>query len=311
MVLSRITTNITMKTIIYISGIFLLLNSCNQLESPEPIVGQNLKPKLGDLLRKSEAINYKIEYNLKYGEYNLQAYDLYRPVLTVDSIPSILLVTIHGGGWGLLDKSFLDPFVDRFKSKKLNLTIMNINHRLVEEGKITFDNIMDDLDVLMNHIESRKEELRLNGEILLFGYSSGGHIAMSYAYNHPEITNIKAVSAVVAPTDLTLEDVRKNIFSQNKGNLTEILVGKKYSEDPVAFKEASPFYKISKSTTPTVLFYSGQDEILEEIHGKKTYDALKNKKVETSFYLYPSENHEMKSAYNDIIDKSIAFYAER
>ncbi len=299
-----------MKNLSVFIALFCLTAACSE-GILQDVPNAEKAPQLAPIIDKEVTGEYKERYNLKYGDHPFQIYDLYQPVLVDDSAKSVLVVLIHGGGWGLLDKLFMEPYIQQIKASGKNLAMMNINHRLVEKDKVGYPELMEDIDLLLDHISVKKEDYKLSGDVVFLGYSSGGHIALSYAYEHPNRKEIKAVSAIAAPADLSFKDVQENIYDRNKGYLTEILVGLPFEQAPRAYQEASPYYKVNNLTCPSVLFYGQNDEILEQPHGSNLYVQLTRKRVEARFILYPGIGHDMEGKHQDIVAKSIAFFAKR
>ncbi|MCR9063221.1 MAG: alpha/beta hydrolase [Cytophagales bacterium] len=286
----------------------ILMTSCSQLSDINPLNIAKKKDKLADKLNTGTVVNYQSKMNLSYGDDFLQKYDLYTPVL--DSVPegtkSVSLVMVHGGGWSLLDKAFLNSVVEQFKNQKVNVSIFNINHRLAGQNGIVFKDIMEDFSLFFDHHKSMRDSLNLSDDIILWGYSSGGHLALTYSYEYPS-PDIKAVAAVVAPTDLTEESIYNNIYDDKNRNLTELLIGAPYTQNPQAYKEASPFYKVSRNSSSTILFYGGNDNLVSTAQGEKLYKALKDKKVGTEFQVIPNADHEMNGKMPLVVNETVRF----
>ncbi len=298
--------------------IFLLaLFSCEGLEQISPensgLFRSSKKSKTVKLESKLTArtpVSYELRANQVYGNDPFQVYDLYTPVFndTLENVPSVSLVMIHGGGWSLLDKSYLNSVVEEFKKQGVNLTIFNINHRLAGTQGVNFPQIMSDIDQFFAHHQNRKSELNLSDEVLLWGYSSGGHLALSYAYMYPK-SYITSVAGVAAPVDLTTPAVYNDLRDDKNRNLTELLIGVPYTTDAQAYKSASPVYAVSKSCVPTLLFYGGQDKLIDdEEQGKAIYTQLNREKVKTEFQVIPDATHDMHGKMPGIVSSSITFW---
>lgn len=325
-----ITTNqllTNMKSVKYFSIIsgFLILNllgSCTesasvspQPETPESAADRNKttesqpqEPTFGQLLTNQNITSYTVEKNRSYGTDKLQNYDLYRPVGASESEPSVTVVLIHGGGWSLLDKSFLDPVVEEFKKRNINATIFNINHRLAGSPGINFPQIMQDLDLFFSHQQSLKSELNLTDDVVLWGYSSGGHLALAYAYKRKK-EFIKSVAAVAAPADLTTPEIYNNIKDDKNRNLTALLLGGTYDQKPEAYQDASPIFDVHRNSVPTVLFYGDNDQLVDDQNqGKRLHNSLRGYNVKARFHVVSNATHEMKGKMPDIVDKTVNFW---
>lgn len=255
--------------------------------------------------------DYKVTENLEYGENQFQKYDVYQPVFVADTMPSVAMIVIHGGGWSLLDKKFMTPVIDNFKNLKKNVVYFNINHRLAGIGGTTYQDIIDDLDSMIKEVESKKEAYNLSGEIVFYGHSSGGHLALEYSKLRSSNKNIKVVAASSPPTDLTSEKIRNSIRDDKNRILTELLIGATYEEKPSAYKDASPIFKVSSQSKPTILFYGLDDQIITIDQVKEMSNLLTDKKVDNELVTYEQSDHDLGNRIGDITRDIIKFVEER
>lgn len=298
----------------------LLLISCDQIPvipvgsgTPE-ITNTTETPgntgiSLNDKLTLATPQGYTVKKNQSYGPSERQVYDVYSPVLSTNDKgnKSISVVMVHGGGWSLLDKSYLDGVVEIFKQKNLNITIFNINYRLPISDGVVFSDIMQDFDRFFSVHQSLKFEYNLDEEVVLWGYSSGGHLALIYSYKYPK-TYIKAVAAVVAPTDLSQPGIYNGILDDKNRNLTEFLIGSSYENNPEAYRTASPYYALDSQSVSTVLFYGDQDNLVDyQMQGKRLFEKLRSNNVKSDFYLISGASHDMTGKMGEIVTKTVDF----
>lgn len=270
---------------------------------------ENLK-SLSAQLNSATPEGYNVKKNQAYGPSGTQAYDLYTPIINDSTKKSVSLVMVHGGGWSLLDKSFLDNVVELFKRENLNITIFNINHRLPLSDDVNFQGIMDDFNMFFEHQQSLKSSLNLGENVVLWGYSSGGHLALTYSYKYPK-SYIKAVAAIAAPTDLTKESVNQGIKDDKNRNLTEEFIGVPYETNPQAYEEASPIFDINAQSPKTVLFYGEEDNLIDkDEQGRRLYNKLVSNNVKTSFHTLPNATHEMNGQMPKIVTETVRFLKE-
>jgi acetyl esterase/lipase len=296
-----------MKNYYLLLSFAILLSSCEALEKIGP--GRS-KVSLGEKLTSSEITSYTITWNMKYGENGRQLFDLHMPVKQPDSLekqhPAVSLVMVHGGGWSLLDKYFITVAVEDFKRRGLNLAIFNVNHRLAGTDGVTYEDMIEDFDLFFKTHKSLKDSLNLSDEILLWGYSSGGHLLMSYAYTHPSDDFVN-IAAIASPTDLTDPHIRTKITDSGR-NLTELLIGQPYDSNPDAYKNASPYYLAGRHSTSTSLFYGGNDYLVDKSQGEKLNKVLLEKKVKSEFHLVEDAGHEMDGKMPQIADELIRYW---
>lgn len=253
---------------------------------------------------------YNVKKDQSYGPSAIQAYDLYTPILNDTTKKSVSVVLVHGGGWSLLDKSFLDNVVDLFKRENLNITIFNINHRLPLSNGVNLQGIMDDFEMFFEHQQSLKNSLNLSDEVVLWGYSSGGHLALTYSYKYPK-SYIKAVAAVAAPTDLTQESIYNGIMDDKGRNLTETFVGVPFNSNPNAYKAASPIFDINAQSASTILFYGQKDNLVNlDEQGRRLYNKLITNNVKAHLKVLPNATHVMDGEMPGIVIETIRFIKE-
>ncbi|MGR3810610.1 alpha/beta fold hydrolase [Jiulongibacter sp. NS-SX5] len=284
------------------------LISCDAVSDISPLGNKKNRVSVNQLMTNQAVNGYDVKFNQTYGENRFQTYDLYIP--KVDSLDpekkSVSVVLVHGGGWSLLDKSYLNEAAQHFKNQNLNITIFNINHRLAGIDSVTFNDMMDDFDLFFDHHDSLKTSLNLSNEVVLWGYSSGGHLALSYAYKKDH-KDIAAVTAVAAPTDLTEEPIFNGIKDDKNRNLTELLIGQPYQENPAAYKAASPYYDVDRNSSNTLLFYGGNDNLIPLSQGEKINAELNKKKIHAELHLIPEADHEMHGKMNQIVTETVEF----
>ncbi|MGR3810910.1 alpha/beta hydrolase fold domain-containing protein [Jiulongibacter sp. NS-SX5] len=262
----------------------------------------------GSVLTAHQATSFSMQANLKYGNNERQNYDMYLPDGQPAGVKAVPVVVIHGGGWSLLDKSFMKPVVDELKKQGLNIAIFNINHRLAGSQGVDYAQIMADINQFMAHLDGKKATLNLTDEVLLLGYSSGGHLALSYAYQRSN-PNIKAVAAIAAPTDLTMPEIHNEIMDDKNRNLTQLLIGASYQENPGAYEAASPYFDVNGQSEPTILFYGDRDELVDQqTQGKRLHTRLRNNGVKAQFHLVSNATHDMNGKMPVVIPKAAAFW---
>lgn len=250
--------------------------------------------------------DYRSELNVAYGSDQLQKLDVYLPNLSSGKQASVSIIMIHGGGWKEGDKSFITSLAEKLKAQKKNIAIFNINHRLTFMQGVKLNEQLADIGSVINFINSNKAKYNLSGDIVLFGHSAGGHLALTYAYKNTSNPNIKAVVGLAAPTDLTQADIQKSIVDKNGQNLTELLVGVPYSQNPDAYVQSSPFHIVPKNAQPTLLLYGDADQIVNFSQGEKLFEKLKTLNVKTAFKKYSQGTHDLNNM-NDIFEQTTAF----
>lgn len=291
----------------------LILSSCDTVEKViSPLKITEEKMTISERLDAATPIRWEVTKDFTYDTRSpFQNYDMHRPIFESDStVPSLVIISIHGGGWSLLDKGYLDPILYEFRTLNKNLIIFNMNHRLAFEEGVGVDEMLEDIDLMIEEIESRKEELNLSNDIVLHGHSSGGHLALLYAKDRLRKKKIAAVSAIAPPTDLTDPQILRLKDGQNR-NLTEMLLDTTYEDAPDEFKEASPYHNTTRSSRPTILFIGENDEVIGVEQGEKMAKKLDEKKVLYEYFRYSNTGHDMQNRWKEIPSKVVAFLQKR
>ena len=119
-----------MKTY-FVIGFMLLLSSCDSIDVV-PLFNKNYSIR-GE---ESVDIEYEVKKNEKYGDNELQNYDIYLPKNQPEKVPVIVL--LHGGGWSEGDKGFINPIVETLRQKRTKCAIVNANYRLTFQKGVTY-----------------------------------------------------------------------------------------------------------------------------------------------------------------------------
>lgn len=224
-------------------------------------------------------------FNYAYGKHPHQKMDIFLPNQYKKETPVVILV--HGGAWKIGKKEHF-IHVQRFLHKN-NIPTVNINYRLVKKG-ITYKEQVEDIDLAIKKINQLLEKTPLlpNNYILL-GESSGGHISLLYAYNHPDI--IKKVIALSPPTDFYSATYLGSNYSFISSPTIEKVVGEKFDRKNlnIAFKEASPISQVSH--VPTLHFQGDSDLLVNYKQGLALDSVLTKKNIPHRFIFMKNTGH--------------------
>ncbi len=284
-----------MRTFTLLFFLTVCLSSC-QGDGVLPDFLQFNKNSMADKISSGVVTGYTETRDLSYGtDERFHRFDMHKPTFEGNPEPSVAMIMIHGGNWYFLDKGFNDGSIRLLKNKKKNITVFNINLRLTQMKGITYQNQLEDIGQFISFLERNKKVYNLSGDYILWGYSSGGHLALTYSYMNSKNRQIKAVVSVAGPTDLRDESIRNRLYSVYNENLTELVVGRTYQEDPASFAKASPYYYVKRNVTPTMLFYAANDEIVPWFHGELLADQLNKEKNKVSFVKFEKDTHNIES----------------
>lgn len=187
--------------------------------------------------------------------------DLYLPKSAGKNGPAIIF--IHGGSWKEGSRDY-ETENARYMAKH-GYVAFNIEYRLVGQGG-EFPHDVADVKDAMAFLEENAEKYGIDpNRLVLFGSSSGGHLAMLAAYspnehllqaeNHPK-SRARAAAAVslFGLSDLGSEYMHANI----KTHVINYLSGKTPEDSPSLYAKASPI-SYARTAVPTI-FAHGTDD---------------------------------------------------
>lgn len=280
----------------FIIGLVVLLCSCESVDVV-PLFNKNYSIQ-GE---KEIDIEYEVRKNEKYGDNELQNYDIYLPKNQPEKVPVIVL--LHGGGWSEGDKGFINPIVETLRQKRTKCAIVNANYRLTFQQGITYRQQLADIDSLLKKLQKNANSLNITPKFFLLGISAGGHLAMLYSYTSDDKNLVEVVGGIASPADLTSEQIR-----QGRMNSDIIkLVGKPFSEETIGeYRSASPLFQMKKTSPATILFYGGSDTIVPPEQGEKMKRKLEELSDKHEYYFYPELYHEW-GKLPETLDKMLEF----
>ncbi len=293
MTISDYTINNPMKTN-YLFILLLFFASCDSLEIP-PF--SQLK---SSILPDNQVVTaFESKMNQSFGNDELQKFDIHLPKNLNQKVPVIVL--FHGGGWREGDKSFIKPFVEYLKKRKINCAIVNANYRLTSYKDITYKEQLEDIGLLLGKLENESENWQIKPQYFLLGYSAGGHLALLYSYL-TDNKKVKVAGGIAVPTDLT----RLRLGESEIGDGVEKFVGKPIETAFDEYMKVSPAYQLKRSSTPTIVFFGGDDKIVPIEQGLFFEQKLIEKKVKYELYIYPNQTHDW-SVLDESLDKMLTF----
>lgn len=238
------------------------------------------KPK--EALNSSE---YYQKLNISYGSDKNQKFDIYLPANRSSSTKTMIL--IHGGGWSAGDKTEMDGFKDILRQDLPNVAIVNINYRLANTKNSPYPMQLDDITTVINHLIEQKDYYVISDDFGFIGASAGAHLSLLWSYAFDSHNHIKMVCSIVGPTDLT-DTFYVNNTDPNIKALID-LYGMGATTD--FLKKVSPYYQVTASAPPTILFYGGNDPLVPTTQGTTMRDRLQQLGVTHEFTLYENAGH--------------------
>ncbi len=192
--------------------------------------------------------------------------DVYEPMekpVMGDSYPAIIV--IHGGGWQNGDKQeYFEP-TNRYLAN-LGFVVFDIQYRL--SGTAVWPAQLEDIQMAIRWVRDCAGEYQVDAKrIALLGRSAGAHIALMAAVKASAETQVQAVIAFYAPTDLKFEGLTTASSIYN-------LIGGSYEAMPDAYTDASPVDWIRDDLPPLLIIEAKMDTIVPSHHGEKITKRL-------------------------------------
>ncbi len=216
-----------------------------------------------------------------------------------------VIVFLHGGSWVKGDKRDIPKnLIEQLVGKKKYI-VVSMNYRLIKYGKSRFPaSQMEDVTTALSFLSANAAKYHYNGnEFALMGASAGAHLAMLYAYGYDPKKQVKTVVSLWGPTDLS---DRKNRTDNKVTNAVIVNIFGTDDFDAQVFKDASPYYRITKETgVPTVLFHGGKDPLVHVSQAEKMYKKLVSLNIPAKYKVYPDAKHSLEGVDLDVFKRTI------
>jgi acetyl esterase/lipase len=218
-------------------------------------------------------VRYTLHKDLNYGPYERNVADISIPNTTA---PEGVILFIHGGIWMYGDKSNCPVFLDTFRNR---FVIASISHRYIDETT-HMDDLEEDVAAAVVYIREFCGQNNVDpGKLILMGHSSGGHLAMLYAYKHHETSPIPIAFCVdmAGPTDLGdtafLYNFKKLKMEKFFYEIAEKATGHRIVEGDITsegYSESSreiltvisPIYFVTPNSPPTIIVHDAADRLV-------------------------------------------------
>ncbi len=244
--------------------------------------------------------------NVEYGSHTRQVYDIYLPA-DRDENTSVLLM-IHGGAWKAGQKEDFNYYLNLIKSKWSTVAIVNMNYRLASNAdNIHHNEIMADIHEVLNHVNTNKDYYHVSEKVGVMGASAGGQLAMIYTYKYN--SDIKCVGSIFGPTiinDWSWYNSTNLFLGDFVSNSLTEYVGQPW--DTTAYKAVSPYWNISSSSQPTIIFHGSFDPIVPVYQSQWMHGKLNTLGVTNEYYEYVAFHSFDNTQSADAINKLVAFF---
>jgi dipeptidyl aminopeptidase/acylaminoacyl peptidase len=124
-----------------------------------------------------------------------------------------------------------------------------------------------------------------NGQVALFGYSAGGHLALLYSYARNWHQTIGSVISLAG-----LTDVQDSVLMENQVLYEEIklMAG---NPSPATWTPANPIHFAGEPNPPTMLIHGTSDQIVPVSQAYKLNQALERSNIKVKMLILENEPH--------------------
>lgn len=195
------------------------------------------------------------------------------------------IIVLHPGSWSSGDKSWVFTPHDMNLAAK-GYVVFDIQYRFINET--LWPGQMDDAREAIRWVKANAAKYGVNpARIALLGRSSGGHIALSTAYQARGEFADTAVCAVVGiypPSNLSMVGERVDYR-------IEALMGGDLSDMPERYHAASPLNHIRPESPPTLLVHGQKDGLVYAINSEVMRWTLRRAGVPAVLLRVPWAHH--------------------
>lgn len=211
--------------------------------------------------------------------------DIYEPAGT-SAKPRPAVILIHGGGWTAFDKSTMRG-MGGFLSRS-GFVAFSVDYRLFKAGENRWPAQLDDVQRAVRWIRANASKYSVDSDhVGAFGHSAGAQLAallgMEDTRDNSDPSLAKYSSRVQAVVDVSgPSDFTTNHDPDGDQFLTSFL-GASISQNPQAWRDASPVFHVSKKDAPFLIFHGTKDDDVPIAQAQELYDKLKAVGVHVSF----------------------------
>lgn len=215
--------------------------------------------------------------NVSYGPDSEQVYDIDLPAGHNGNTK--VLILIHGGAWYAGSKDDMAGAVAFARLQFPQHAIVNMEYRLATVESPAYPKQINDIQSVIDHLESNG--YGISQQYAFLGVSAGAHLATLYAYRFDADHKIKAVCAMVGPTDFTDP-------AYAGGELQTTLFPYLVGADPSAelVMEVSPIFHVDADSAPTIQFNGNADPLIPNSQGERLKAALDEAGVSNQRHVY-------------------------
>lgn len=227
--------------------------------------------------------------DVAYGRHERNRMDVCLPPARTPNTPFVIL--IHGGAWTMAGKEFVKDFKDSLFEN--GIAVASINHRYADDQNTHYPEMLADVEQALSYCAAHAKAWNTRSDgFSMAGVSSGGHLALLYAYTTPR--KISRIAEFCGPVNFTEPELLNYTVEVGLIEVIEKMTGKKYRSDKPLSEEyfkASPV-KIVQDI-PTLIIHGTADPVVPYNQSEQLYTALQQQGIKSKLIAVPGAGHDL------------------
>lgn len=227
--------------------------------------------------------------DVAYGTHERNRMDVCLPAGRTPNTPFVIL--IHGGAWTMAGKEFVNDFKDSLFQN--GIAVASINHRYADDQNTHYPEMLADVEQAVSYCAAHAKAWNTRSDgFSMAGVSSGGHLALLYAYTTTR--KISRIAEFCGPVNFTEPGLLNYATEVGLIEVIEKMTGKKYQADkPLAaeYFQASPV-KIIRDI-PTLIIHGTADPVVPYKQSEQLYSGLQKQGIRSKLITIPDAGHDL------------------
>lgn len=270
----------------------------------------------------TEDVGFVIK-DLKYGEKELNNYDLYLPADDGKENYALILF-VHGGGFSGGDKGLIEAKRHGEYLASKGYVVASVNYTYyTEESKATILDMYEELMDSVDDIVKKTDELGYHlNEMATTGGSAGGCLAMMVAFKEPDRLPLPVRFVFEETGPASFEPELWNMqTNEEKAYFVNSVSGKGFTAEDVgteefqeAIDEISVATMINENSVPILLAYGPNDKIVSVKSKYPLLEKLDEYNIPHDYVEFPNSGHgllgdpDKTTKYYQLMDRYLEKY---
>ncbi len=217
--------------------------------------------------------------------------------------PFAALIFVPGAGWRVGGRQDMNHFIEGVA--RLGYVGVSPDYRLVPTAR--FPAQVEDCKAAVRWLRANATKYRVRPDrIGVIGFSGGGHLACMLGVTGPadglegsggnadQSSAVQVVVSFFAPTDFSTRDWPADLERE----VIVPFLGGTATEQPDAYRRASPITYVKRDTPPFLIFHGTNDKLIPVDQSKRLAEKLKSFGVPVELVILEGEGHGFSDANN-------------